>query len=121
MENDISYVNCAAHMCPCLGVMTRSTTGSKEWYCSIHFGAPATRWSEITGELLRLKWLVDITRRIRAGRFNVEEVNKEMALNQCNYLQMQESEYAHQWLIRLEGVLTKSCKPRQQDLTTPEA
>lgn len=121
MSDQISYCNCAAHGCPMLGVMTRSTTGSTDWYCSIHFAAPAARWSEITHELLRLKWLVDITRRIRAGRFTVDEVHKEMALNQCNYLQMQENEYAHQWLIRLEKVLTESCKERQQDIQPQEA
>lgn len=117
MSEQVSYCNCAAHGCPMLGVMTRSTTGSNEWYCSIHFGAPASRWSQITSELLRLGWLVKITRDLRAGRCDVKEANREMAMAQSNYLQMGEHEYAHQWLVRLEKVLADSCKEHQQDIT----
>lgn len=115
MSDQISYCNCAAHGCPMLGVMTRSTTGSNEWFCSIHFGAPAARWHEITRELNRLGWLVTITRNLRAGV--VGDAHKEMTLNQSKYLHRGDHESMTQWLVRLEKVLSDSCKePAQQEL-----
>lgn len=118
METDISYTNCAAHMCPCLGTMTRSTTGSKEWYCGIHFGAPASRWGEITHELQRLGWLVKITRNLRAGI--VGDAHKEMALNQSSHLKRGDHETMGQWLARLEKTLADSCKERAQQELAPQ-
>lgn len=121
MSDDINYCNCAAHSCPMLGVMSRSTTGSKEWYCGIHFGAPANRWGQITDELNRLGWLVTITRNLRAATVqNVQAVikaaHKEIALNQSGHLRMSDNEDAHRWLIRLEDTLFHACQDRQQEL-----
>lgn len=115
MSEEISYCNCSAHGCPMLGTMTRSTTGSKEWYCGIHFGAPAARWGEITHELLRLKWLVDITRALRAG--HIGDAHKQMAMNQSSHLKRGDHETLAQWLIRLEKTLHEACQePAQQEL-----
>lgn len=63
---DTAHPNCAAHSCPMLGCMSRSTTGSTEWYCGAHFGAEGKRWEEIMAELQRLGWLVSITRELHA-------------------------------------------------------
>lgn len=122
MSDDINYCNCAAHGCPMLGAMTRSTTGSKEWYCGIHFGAPANRWGEITHELLRLKWLVDITRALRSGRYDQAAASKEIKLNQSSHLLQGDHETGNQYLSRLEKVLADSCKePSQKNLEPKNA
>lgn len=114
---DINYCNCAAHGCPMLGRMSRSTSGSAEWFCSIHFGAPAARWGEITHELLRLKWLVDITLTLRAGRYDHAAASKEIKLNQSSHLLQGDHETGNQYLARLEKALAEACKePAQKDL-----
>lgn len=122
--------HCAANGCPCDGSSTRSTTGSTEWWCSIHFSAVPGRNHEITAELRRLAWLVQITRCIRdflnTGVWS--EVHaaayKEIAMHQRSDLEMLPStadlppETHRQWLARLEGVLQAACAP-QPDTQQP--
>lgn len=116
--SEIAHVNCAAHGCPMLGCMSRSTTGTTEWYCAIHFGAQAARWQAITTELRRLDWLVQITRQLRAATWKETEgiiaaAHKAMAVNTSNHLRFgadeHKSENLAQWLNRLEGTLAQAC------------
>lgn len=107
------YCNCGANGCPMLGTMSRSTTGVKEdgapWLCFIHFGAEGKRWPQITAELQRLAWLVDITRNIRARRYDEKAAAKEIALNQSKHLLKGNQESLAGYLARLETVLQQAC------------
>ena len=109
-----AHPNCMAHGCPCLGSMTRSTTGVHEdgagWLCFAHFGAEGRRWPEITAELNRLGWLVAIARDVRAHRFkNMAAHSKQIKLNQSSHLMPTNPETAVQYIARLEGALQQAC------------
>lgn len=115
-EHEVNHVNCHAWTCPLLGSMRRSTTGG-EWLCFVHFGNEPEDWQKCTAELNRLKWLVDVTRQIRAaamtphGWLTVEgALNKELVLSQRSDLQRGDHETVNKWLVRLEGVLSNSCR-----------
>jgi len=117
--SDVAHPNCAAHGCPCLGVMTRSTTGTTEWYCAIHFGAQAARWQAITAELRRLDWLVQITRNLRGAGWKeipsvMDAAHRAIALNTSNHLRCgadgHKMESLGQWLNRLEQALADACR-----------
>lgn len=118
-EPKTAHPNCGAHGCPCLGTMSRSTTGVKEdgapWLCFIHFGADPKRWGQITAELSRLGWLVAITRALRLANGHektwvaLSGCQKEIKLNQSSHLERGASENLTQWLIRLETTLQQAC------------
>jgi len=117
--SEIVHVNCAAHACPMLGTSTRSTSGTTEWYCSIHFGAQAARWQAITWELRRLEWLVQITRNLRGATWKeipavMDAAHKAIALNTSNHLRMgadgHKMETLGHWLNRLEQALADACR-----------
>jgi hypothetical protein len=116
-ETQVQTCDCAAHHCPLYGTSTRSTSGTTEWYCFIHFGAEARDWPHISAELNRLGWLVDIVRGLRKLAYTkvvppgfMEEARKAIALCQRSDLQPRETETTVGWMIRLEGVLAQSCK-----------
>lgn len=124
MSDAVAHPNCAAHFCPCLGVMTRSTTGTTDWYCSIHFRHQSAQWGRISEELNRLKWLVDIVRAARATREKdwhvmYEAAKKQMLLNMSGHLCIGRDETGAQWLARMEATLDAACNERQQDLQPP--
>lgn len=121
---DTAHPNCAAHSCPCLGSMSRSTTGSTEWYCAIHFGADGKRWGDVTAELQRLAWLVTLTRDLRTygGAKDWTDArdaaaDKVIRLNQSSHLVRGDHESLGAWLARLESVLHTACAiPAQAEL-----
>lgn len=126
MSDNGTYCNCAAYRCNMLGTMSRNTNGSKEWFCFIHFGADSKRWSDISDELERLSWLVEITRNLRqfgnAKEWDQydEAARKEITLNQSSHLLLSNKESLAQWCTRLEGVLHQSCAaPSQRDIDLP--
>lgn len=110
-----AHPNCSAHHCPCLGTMSRSTTGSDEWFCFIHFSTEPKRWGDISAELNRLGWLVAITRALRLANGNekawcaLSACQKEIKLNQSSHLERGAHEGLTAWLIRLEGALQQTC------------
>jgi hypothetical protein len=115
-EHAISTVNCRAFGCNMLGTMSRATTGTSDWFCFAHFGAEPEDWQAVTAELNRLRWLVDIARRVRETMHSpkewpsvVEALNKELVLSQRSDLQKGDHESALKWLTRLESVLSMSC------------
>lgn len=116
------HPNCAAHACPCLGTMTRSTTGTDKWFCGYHFTADPSRWGQVTDELNRLVWLVKMVRWLRAGAPSAEwgEHKQALVLNQSKHLACGPQESQAQWLRRLEGTLYESCRERQQPLQGDE-
>lgn len=101
---------CASPSCPGLASMSRGTNGESPWYCPAHFAADYEDRILVTNELNRLRWLVDIVRTLRAGGTVSAEQSKNFALAQRSDLAQKESEWPHQWMIRLEGVLQQSCK-----------
>lgn len=106
-----AHPNCAASGCPCLGSMTRNTTGTDEWFCAYHFSAEGKRWTAVTAELQRLGWLVAITKDIRARRYDAASAAKVIAMNQSGHLQQEPHESEMKYLARLEGTLQDACKP----------
>lgn len=120
-EHAINTINCKAWACPMLGTMSRSTSGTSEWFCFAHFAAEPDQWQAITAEMNRLRWLVDQTRTIRENALSnplgwnaVEDaVNRELMLAQRKDLQRKNSESINQWLARLESVLRASATTTQ--------
>lgn len=87
-----------------------STNGEGQWLCFIHFQADAPDWFRITGELSRLRWLADIVRALRAGAEITVDMHKNFVLAQRSDLKQSDREDRTGWMIRLEGVLSQSCK-----------
>lgn len=122
---ETANIHCAANGCVAAGCMTRATSGTTEWWCSYHFSAAPGRIHEVTAELRRLSWLVQLCKGIRhyinTGIWceAAAEAYKEIALHQRSDL-YQLAGNAHtrpetwpQYLHRLEGVLADACKPAQ--------
>jgi len=118
----IHSVHCAANGCPAAGAQTRSTSGGGEFWCAYHFGQDPHRMHEITAELVRLKWLLHLTKCVRdylnTGLWTEQHQKafKEINLNQRKDLLMLPStpdrlpETHAQWLLRLENELVKATK-----------
>lgn len=51
---------CACSGCCMPGTMTSSTTGTHDWYCRLHFGAPSTEWDSITARAANRRGLLAI-------------------------------------------------------------
>lgn len=115
-STQVDHSTCAAAGCPMLGTNSRSTTGTNEWFCFLHFGNEGREWPRITAELNRLSWLVGIVRGLRAlpirKNWATLEVEARNAITLCQRgdLQMKPSENASEWAIRLEGILAQSCR-----------
>jgi hypothetical protein len=133
-------VHCAANGCTGAGVMSRSTTGGAEWWCANHLMAEPGRIHEVTAEMRRLGWLVQLCKGLRhflnTGIWTPEAQQgyDQIALHQRSDLYQQASvaatanapgrpnETHRQWLARLEGVLREACaapplaEPHQQPL-----
>lgn len=125
-----AYVHCHAYGCQMLGCMTRSTSGTNEWLCFLHFAAEPDDWQAITAEVNRLDWLVKVIKTVRLNQMNanvnawVPPVNKEIKLAQRSDLCWNGVESMGKWSMRLEKVLSDSCRavlnpPTQA--TIPEA
>ncbi|MES2352094.1 MAG: hypothetical protein V4641_31390 [Pseudomonadota bacterium] len=109
-ETQVDTSTCHASGCPMLATNSRSTNGGGEWLCFLHFSAEQGDRYAITAELTRLRWLVDIVRRLRAGQPLTADMHQNFVLAQRSDLKQKESEYPQQWMIRLEGVLLQSCR-----------
>lgn len=46
-----TYGLCCATGCQLPGTMSTSTSGSQQWYCRVHFGAPASDHNDITARI----------------------------------------------------------------------
>lgn len=121
---ETAKVHCAANGCPGTASMTRATTGTTEWWCCYHFSAQPARIHEVTAELRRLGWLVQLTKCLReflnTGIWLAlyDDALKQVKLNQRGDLELGNESY-RQWLHRLEGVLQAACaapKESQQPL-----
>lgn len=109
-----AYIHCHAYGCKLHGSMARSTSGTNEWFCSIHFGAEPDDWQAITAELNRLSWLVEVSKKVRANQMNAgrkwrDSIDKELRLAQRGDLCWNGSESMGTWSARLEKVLRDSC------------
>lgn len=126
MNTQVDACTCCAHGCPMLGTTSRSTTGG-DWVCFIHAGAEPGRWQQITAELNRLAWLVHIVRDIRAGAkakpwaATLTDARKQILSCQRSDLLIKENESPCAWMIRLESVLSGSCRAiyATEDLVKP--
>lgn len=109
-DTQVDTSTCHASGCPMLATNSASTNGGGEWLCFIHFaGDHADRYT-ITTELVRMRWLVDIVRCLRAGQPLTEHMHQNFVLAQRSDLKQKESEWPRDWMIRLEGVLQQSCR-----------
>jgi hypothetical protein len=113
MPNDtqVDHSLCSAAYCPMIGTSSRSTTSdSKQWLCFIHFAADERDAAVISGELTRLRWIVDIVRCLRAGQPLTDHMHQNFVLAQRSDLKQSDREDTRAWMIRLEGVLQQSCR-----------
>lgn len=120
-------VHCAANGCPAAGTNSRSATGGGEWWCSNHFMAEPGRIHQVTAEMVRMRWLVQLIKGVRhlinTGVWleAAEQAYREIPLHQRSDLYMRDSvpatatspgrppETDAQWLARLEGELRRAC------------
>lgn len=110
-DTQVDHSLCSASYCPMIGTSTRSTTSDcKQWLCFIHFANEDRDAAVISSELNRLRWLVDIVRRLRAGANLTAAHHQAFVLAQRSDLRKKDHENARAWMIRLEGVLLQSCK-----------
>lgn len=126
--NDTSShsTHCAANGCPCEASMTRSTTGTEkggEWWCPHHFYAAPGRTHEITAELRRFDWLVQLCKGVRhyinsnVWAPEAQAAHREIALHQRSDLYQRAGggsvpyETWPKYLLRLEAELEKVCQP----------
>lgn len=107
-DTQVDHSQCGAG-CGMLATNSRATNGTGEWLCFIHFLAEYEDRYRITAELNRMRWLVDIVRTLRAGGNLTPEMQQNFVLAQRSDLKQKESEWPREWMIRLEGVLAKSC------------
>lgn len=109
-ETQVDTSNCHASGCPMLSTNSHSTNGGGEWLCFIHFGADHADRYNITTELTRMRWLVDIVRCLRAGKALTDHMRQNFVLAQRSDLKQSDREDRTAWMIRLEGVLQQSCR-----------
>lgn len=127
MDEAKHSVHCAANGCTAAGVMSRSATGGADWWCANHFMAEPGRIHEVTAEMRRMAWLVQLCKGVRhlinTGQWlpAAEEAYKQIPLHQRSDLYMRPSRAATstdpgcraetdmQWLARLEGELRRAC------------
>lgn len=130
-ETTAHSVHCAANGCPAQASMSRGTTGGAEFWCAYHFSAAPGRIHEVTAELRRLSWLVQLCKGVRhyintqVWAPEADAAHKEIMLHQRSDLYQQAGtahkppETWHQWLRRLEGVLADACKEPKHDAQQP--
>lgn len=98
-----------------LGTSSHSVNGAKEWFCYLHIAYPSEKWQNITFELKRLVWLVEILRSIRLYRGTEHwagiyvSYKPKILLNQRSDLVKNQSESLEQWVSKLEQVLNQAC------------
>lgn len=109
-ETQVDHSRCASPSCQMVATHNRSTSGGGRWLCFVHFGTDEADHLHVTAELTRLKWLADVVRSLRAGGSISAEQQQNFVLAQRADLKQKASERAVDWMIRLEGVLQKSCK-----------
>jgi hypothetical protein len=107
--------------------MSASTTGSNEWYCSLHFGRSPGSWQRITSDLHRMQWLVTalVTMRRDYGSKSWPDTYRDavqaIKAAQRSDLLIARDERPMQWFMRLDAALREACAPdpapaRQQPL-----
>lgn len=116
---------CAAYGCPLLGVVSTSTSGGGEWWCSLHFGKDVGQMQRLTVEMNRREWLSHTITDLRQN-YGTESwpmafktAQHELAMNQRTDLQHKRNEESvWQWIGRLESELGNLCrderKPQRQ-------
>lgn len=109
-DTQVDTTTCHASGCPMLATNSTSTNGGGEWLCFIHFAADHADRYKITAELTRMRWLVDIVRRLRANHPPTADMQQNFVLAQRSDLKQSSREDTEDWMIRLEGVLQQSCR-----------
>jgi len=110
-------VNCSAHGCPMIGSMSRSTVGTDEYLCNIHFFAASSQWQKITYRLNINKFLVEAINLIRARR-DYREIQRLLIDNDRRDLLREKDESAQKWLYRLDSVLSAMVTERDAPADT---
>ena len=103
---------CAAYGYPLLGSATSATTGTNEWWCSLHFGKDAGLIQQITSAMNRHRWLSDAITTVRTNAKpkhdwtkQMERVMHDLQAAGRKDLHWNGSETAPQWVLRLEQAL----------------
>ena len=109
-DTQVDNSTCHAAGCHMLATNSRSTNGGGEWLCFIHFASDANDRMAVTAELNRLRWIVDIVRKLRAGADLTADMHQNFVLAQRSDLKQSDREDRTGWMIRLEGVLQQSCR-----------
>ena len=115
---------CTAYGCPLLGTLSTSTGGTSAWWCFAHFGKDPGQLQRITGELHRVKRLLNAISDIRTREQHqdypaaFQRIEHDFTLAQRKDLLWTTPETVEQWLVRLERELAAMLAeppPQQQD------
>lgn len=103
---------CAAYGCPFPGTCSSSTTGTTEWFCSMHNSSDSSRTQAITAVLRANAWLVNAIldcRKYRKGDPQwphvFARIYGDIDQAQRPELQWKKPESRMLWLMRLESAL----------------
>lgn len=115
-DTNVDPTRCAAFGCPCAGTSSSSTGGTDKWYCGYHAGRDAISWQKITGELNRLRFVVESMEKIidNKGTEGWEKVyrgiQQEFQINTRSDLLRKKEESLFAWYSRLDAELHNACK-----------
>jgi hypothetical protein len=119
---------CAAYGCPLLGSSASSTTGTSEWWCSLHFGKDAGLMQQITGSMNRHRWLSDAITIIRVNArpkhnwtAHMSRVLHDLQGAGRDDLRWNGIESAPAWITRLETALMQLVASEVQPVVVTQA
>jgi hypothetical protein len=58
--------------CPLAGCLSASTTGTNEWFCRLHFGAPAALWADISARASNRHALLQVAQQLSQSGANAQ-------------------------------------------------
>lgn len=114
-DTAVDTTRCYASGCPCFGSCSSDTSSDKKkWYCPTHFKKPSSSHAQITFELNRMSWLVDIIEMVRNAYKNegwdLKAADYHFSQHNRNDLRMAPHEPTGAYLRRLENALRECCK-----------
>lgn len=112
---------CYASGCTRLGSISAYSKGEdKKWYCASHFKQPISSHSDITVELNRMSWLVNIIDSVRNAYKNdgwdLKSADYNFNIHNRNDLRFAKHEATGAYLHRLETALRECCKVNQKSM-----
>jgi hypothetical protein len=121
-EDDSRHGMCAAPGCCLPGVLTTSTTGSKNWWCTVHFQLPHAEHDAATALIANRKELWHIARQLT----NPERTGTDLATLRARVKVLRpdliQTAHEKRWDLasHMIAVLFRECRTPQAHMGTPK-